>query len=454
MSNELTIIEKSVEIFRQGGQILTQNQQRSQKGVAMGQQILQEIKDKGMSPELDERAMKYLVNCAKALKEENENRSSITQVMDEIKKMFIACENDIDVKKEGTAPNAIQKERNEYARKLAEEQKRREIEAAQKAAYEREKIDFTEITEIQIQNNYWNHLYLVINKMKEIFANITIDAIDDAEKMITGWSPKNLSEALKPNSNNKRYQYLTSSDCSKISNEILATKIVELQSNFDAEIYLQKQELIDLIPSKREELIEEKKRKEQMLKEAEEAKQREVQRQKEIAEANEKEKILLEEKARIEREVEKAKLEALKAEQEKAEQEKRARLEEENRKALQAQEDARKAAELEASIKAEGAKTMTLFEQEASISIDVPAPEMRTGYEIEVTHQAGYVQLFQLWFENEGKNLTLDKIEKTSFGQIKTWAEKHALKSSNKIESKFIIYRDSYKAVNRKTKAS
>jgi hypothetical protein len=92
-----------------------------------------------------------------------------------------------------------------------------------------------------------------------------------------------------------------------------------------------------------------------------------------------------------------------------------------------------------------------MFEQEAAVA-DVSAPEARQGYEIIVLHQAGYVQIFQMWFENEGKNLPLDKMGGTKLEQMKAWAEKHAHKTGTKIEGKFLKYEESFKAVNRKAK--
>ncbi|MBK7883038.1 MAG: hypothetical protein IPJ81_03900 [Chitinophagaceae bacterium] len=61
-------------------------------------------------------------------------------------------------------------------------------------------------------------------------------------------------------------------------------------------------------------------------------------------------------------------------------------------------------------------------------------------------------EIFAMWFEKEGKNLPIDKIGNTKLDQMKAWAEKHAFKTGTKIESKFIKYEESFKAVNRKAK--
>ena len=91
-----------------------------------------------------------------------------------------------------------------------------------------------------------------------------------------------------------------------------------------------------------------------------------------------------------------------------------------------------------------------MFETEAATA-DIQVAEARQGYDIIVVHQAGWVQIFQLWFEQEGKNLPIDKIGNTKLDQMKSWAEKQAHKTGTKIESKFLKYEETFKAVNRKS---
>jgi hypothetical protein len=417
-TQEVSIIEKSMEVFRSGGEILVTNQQRTAKAVAVGKTILQAIREQGMTPELDERAMKYLVNCSKAMKEENESRSVVTQLMDEIKKMYIACEKEIDVKQEGTYPNLIQKERNDYARKIAEEKRRREEEARIIAEKAKEEIDIRQSLEAKVFSYYSQFLANAKTKLLNNFNALTLETISAAKDSLESWNPEYPFDHLTSFKSANYSKYLNADEFNAIFTNVVNGKYPEFKSNYSAELHILKREIIDRIPSKMTELQEAAERERQIA-----------------AEKDEQIKRRLEEAKRM------------------AEREARLRAEAEEKRIAREQEEARKNAELEASIKAEGEKTMVLFEQEAASTIDVPAPEVRTGYDIEVTHQAGYVQLFQLWFEQEGKSLPLDKIEKTSFGQIKAWAEKKAHKDGEKIESKFLIYRESYKAVNRKIKA-
>lgn len=415
--NELSIIEKSIDVFKAGGEILLANQQRSKKAVQVGQTILEAIRANGMTPELDERAMKYLVNCSKALKEENESRSVVTQLMDEIKKLYIAAEKEIDVKSEGTYPNLIQRERNEYARKVAEEKRRKEEEARIAAEKAKEAIEIREAIEVKIFTHYSNYLAVQKQKLLDNFNALTLETISAAKDSLESWHPEYPSQHLHDFTTANYSRHLRNEEISDIIDQIIQARLSDYKSNYAAVMNLEKQEIIDRIPSKITELKEAAEREKQIAAEKDEAIRKRLEEAKRMAER-----------------------------------EAQLRKEAEERRIAQEQEAARKAAELEASIKANGEKTMVLFEQEAASVTDAPAPEVRTGYEIEVTHQAGYVQLFQLWFEQEGKSLPLDKIDKTSFAQIRAWAEKKAHKDGEKIESKFLVYRESYKAVNRKTK--
>ena len=112
--------------------------------------------------------------------------------------------------------------------------------------------------------------------------------------------------------------------------------------------------------------------------------------------------------------------------------------------------EAKAKADQEAELKKQGDHTMAMFDKEAAIAENIQAPEARQGFEIEILHPAAWVQIFQLWFENQGKNMAIDKIGTTKMDQMKSWAEKHAHKEEVMIESKFLKYVPSFKAVNRK----
>lgn len=468
-SQELSIIERSVDIFKSGGPILLANQQRSARAVAVGQNILEAIRANGMTPELDERAQKYLVNCATALKEENEHRSAITQLMDEIKKMFTSAEALIDAKKEGTYPNLIQKERDTYARKVAEKQKEKQRLAQLEADKKTEAINIR----AQIENLFAQHYAGILAESKSLalgaFNGINLDSYTEMLKKYTDYSPKFPEAKVYSFNPNVLGRLVDASEINRINVETIEgnlngyrNNLNGYRNNYSAEMSLFVQDLLDKMPSKLSELKEEKRKADEAEAARIEAKRKadeaEAERQRQLAaQKDEQARKALEAQQKQERKAEQERLDKIeqdrKAAEQKAAQEKKDREEAEQRKIEQEkQEQERKASEA-ISIKAEGDKTMALFEKDAASVADAPAPETRTGYDIIVTHQVGYGQIFQFWFEREGKNLPLDKMGNTKLDQMKAFAEKLAMKTGEKIESKYLSYQDSYKAVNRKAKA-
>jgi hypothetical protein len=466
-NNEVAIIEKSVEIFKTAPGILITNQQRSAKAVAVGKNILEaweqawaitnEDERIQALAAIDERSNNFLANCTKALKEEKEVRAVITQLMTEVAKWFTAAENEIDKSKAGTVPEKIQTQRNSFAKVSFEISERKRQEAERAAAKSREEVEIRSAVESHISNCLIGALGNKKQAITNAFNAITLETIEakgaGLKGMATSTSIESLQEMVVGNGPVFRVNYHDVAEFEAIANSTKANYNWDtFQAQWESEIEVLKLELIDKLPSKLSELQEQKRLADEAAKEQERQRIAEEQRQKELAAANDKQRKELEEKQRIEREQEAARREQMRLDQEAAAEAQRKREAEEAEKLAQQQEEARLKAEQEAEIKKQGEQTMVLFEQEAALAETVTAPEARQGYDIEILHPAAWVQIFQLWFENEGKGLAIDKIGNTKMDQMKTWAEKHAHKNDVKIESKFLKYNPSFTAVNRKSK--
>jgi phage repressor protein C with HTH and peptisase S24 domain len=130
-------------------------------------------------------------------------------------------------------------------------------------------------------------------------------------------------------------------------------------------------------------------------------------------------------------------------EQKRREDAERERLEAENKKREEE-------AQLAINLNQQSKQTEVLFDMEASITGSTQAPEARQGYEIIVSHTIGYGQIFQFYFEKEGKNQPIDKLGNMKLDQMKAYCEKLAHKTGEMIESKYLKYEPSFKAINRK----
>jgi len=96
-------------------------------------------------------------------------------------------------------------------------------------------------------------------------------------------------------------------------------------------------------------------------------------------------------------------------------------------------------------------QALALFEQ-ASETTEQTGPEARTGLVITVINPAGWVEIFTFWFQREGVKLPVDEIGNKKLEQMKTFCEKVANKTGEKIASKNLKYDTAVKSVNRKAK--
>ena len=83
----------------------------------------------------------------------NEDRKAITKIIDEIKKAFTEQENKLDPTKDGTVSNKLQAHRNAYAKRVAEEEKKRKEEAERQAKLQQERIDVKSKIDIQLAHS-------------------------------------------------------------------------------------------------------------------------------------------------------------------------------------------------------------------------------------------------------------------------------------------------------------
>jgi hypothetical protein len=401
------IIETSLEVIKTGGVILQENKQRTTKALVVGQNIIDKFYEAGkMDADLDLRANNFLANCRKAKAEMNEARKPITQIFDSIKSEFTSTENLLDTAKADSIPCKIQNLRDQYAKDLKDEADRKRAEADAKANKEKEIIELNSTLELQFSNFMNDVLLTKKQSLNTAFSNITLENFAEKEaglRKLNPTFPLGLWSEFRPA---LKSQFISHQDAETIIENVKRSYLQNESSNpysvkYITELTTLKNELIDRLPSKKTEL-------EAMAKAG------------------------VDEKAKLEKEAADRKL----AEEKKM------------------QEDAEKS-KLEASQKIEldkvAEQTQVLFNKEVEIASNVPTPESRTGYNIEVKHPIGYTQIFQLWFEKEGKGLPTDKIGNTKLDQMKTWCEKLAHKTGEKIESAYVEYHIELKAINKKS---
>ena len=99
-----------------------------------GRQLLERAKTEGMSDALDMEIAKFIEKAKVTVKKMNGKRTPVTQLFDQIRKVYTSMENDVDPTKADSIPNQLQAYRNAFAKKKhEEEERRRRAEAARQA---------------------------------------------------------------------------------------------------------------------------------------------------------------------------------------------------------------------------------------------------------------------------------------------------------------------------------
>lgn len=368
----------------------------------------------------------------------NKKRTPITQMFTAVSKSFTSIEADLkgmNVK--------LQTILNDYAAQQEAERKKKEAEAAKKAAAEKEKAELEAELERGVQTSFTNLLALKKTYLNSVLEDTDLTIISDSTNAI-----KNFSEVL-PAKELKwpiiSPSYTSEDDVKAIKKEIITKIMPGLKEEYTTEIASAKKETLDKMPSKRAELEEAKRLSDEAARQAKEAAEKEAKRQADIAAANAAQKKKLEAQAIKDREEEAKKAAELKAQQDALAAEQKKRKEEEDKRlADKAKEDAEKAA-ANAKAKSDAAAMNSDFEVMQAGS-GVAVPKGKKVYVIEIKHQKAFTELFALWFSREGGDMMLDELERVTLGRIKTYFEKQATDNGEQIESKYFVYKESFKA--------
>jgi Skp family chaperone for outer membrane proteins len=403
-TSSIEVYNKSIETFVDGAAVVANHVTVAQKAEQVGDMVLSKIREAGgLNPELDKLCNDYIVQANTRLKELTESRKPITQIMDEVKKLFTQEERRLDVKAPGTKAFLIQDERNKYARQKAEEEQRRQEEAARKAAKEKEAAELKAECDRRLSRHFSEAVTAEKNRVQALFNAITLETFEGRKASLLGYTPAYSYEHFTAFHHALVSRLHTPEELEQIIISVTAGRYGDFCTIYTEELGQLKQALIDRLPSKRHEL-------EQLAK----------------ADADQKQHL---EEERLRREQEEA-------ERLKREEEARLKREEEAIAARKSQDE-----------------TLALFSDVAEAAPSA-APETRQGYEIVVNHQGAWVLMFQFWFQKEGIKLGLDKFGAKKLESIKTFCETYAHKQGEKIESQYLSYEPTYKAVNRKSTAA
>lgn len=404
MSSEIAPIqiEGALEIFQTAPVVLKQNQESTAKALAAGTALLNTIQAEGMNDDIDVECNNFLVKLKKSLVLMNDRRKPITQIMDEFKKYFTSEEAKIDTKSE--LYSTIQSYRDKYAQKkandIAEQKRLLELKAKKDQALVVLKSDI----EANITKCFDAFVAEIKGKLSANFEKVTLDNYERAWEYFNRAVEAPAKEFMvlrldecKYNLENISLNEFTDTRTAIFTDDAYTAKAIGCKS--DLNFY--RLSLLDKLPSKKTQLQE--------IAEAEKNNAAEAARLKE-------EQRLLAEKEQL-------------------------RLKEE-------QQQKEKEATANAEANKQAAITTNLFEQSAQMAEVVSeAPKVRESYNIEVLKPAGWFPIVSFYFEKEGNGKTQAELEKKTLLQMKSFCEKWAVKSDTKIESPFLKYNETFKAI-------
>lgn len=400
MGTELAVKNEKIQsLVLKTNEALALNQTSLDRARQAGLDLLEEITKSGMSDAVDEKANNILVKMRKTAEAMLERRKPVTQLFDQIKKVFTSIEGELDPKKENSVYAQIQSHRDDYAEAKAAEAEKKRKEAERKLAIENEKTDVRSKIELALNQYFEEYLQEAITFVTDTFDNTTIEGFKEQSEEISGF----------PSSYPKDHftKFTKSVNVVYIGKDVIATIIDETKSDetfkkfaelYETTIEDLKVELIEKLPGKLEELEK-------------------------IAEAEKKDK----------KEAERLKTAA--ADREKAEKAKR----------LKEAEERKDSAKLEAEQKKVTGEMQNIFASTPTETVSTA--QVRSGYEITVTHQKGWLEVFNFWFLKEGFDLPIDTIGKKSLEQMKTFCQNYAAKEGEQIKSAYLKYKETFKAV-------
>lgn len=145
-----------ISILQTAPDILTRNEASVSACTNAGKTLLDTIEGNGGigTDEIDTAVQEYLAKSKKTVENMNYRRKPLTQMLTAISKRFTTLEGSIDAKSKGTIPYLLQMERNKYAAKKLEEQKRREEEARQRQLAENEKAQYRADITVLLDTTY------------------------------------------------------------------------------------------------------------------------------------------------------------------------------------------------------------------------------------------------------------------------------------------------------------
>lgn len=220
-----------------------------------GNQLLARVKQEGMTDALDIEIAKYIDKAKITVKKMNGKRSPVTQLFDQIRKVYTSMENDVDPSKANSIPNQLQAYRNAFAKKKHEEEERRRREEAARQSKENAKVRYR----AEVAEDYNCQFNALINKsvndLNELDRQLAVDnykTVSEALKEYSCELPESWAETII--SSAQRPVELSTEECRAIQAGVMSGMLERFREQYRFEVQSTRDDILDRLPSKRREL--------------------------------------------------------------------------------------------------------------------------------------------------------------------------------------------------------
>lgn len=227
----------------------------TQRCADFGQRLLDEIKQHGMSDDLDKRCAEFIEKAKRTVKTMNERRSPITKLFDQIRSEFTGMENQIDPSKKGTVPFMIQQERNAFAAKKREAAERARQEELRKQQREQALKRYQQEAEDDFRRQFDAQITSDINALTDLNQKLTLENYEEASQELRTfkvqlgkeWFQNIQCHAHKP------YE-VSDAEAIQIRQSVLNNLYKQFCEQYQAEVGGYRDSIVDALPSKKREL--------------------------------------------------------------------------------------------------------------------------------------------------------------------------------------------------------
>lgn len=220
-----------------------------------GSALLLRARKNGMSDALDVEIAKYIEKSKLTVKKMNGKRTPVTQLFDQIRKVYTSMENEVDPSKPDTIPNQLQTYRNSYAKKKHEEEERRRREEAARQARENAKVRYRADVEEDYVGQFGALVNKCINDINDLDRKLDIDNYNLIHEALTNYCcelPDSWPQTVVSNAH--RPVELTPDECRAIQASVMAGLVQRFREQFPFEVQSTRDDILDRLPSKKKEL--------------------------------------------------------------------------------------------------------------------------------------------------------------------------------------------------------